>query len=479
MRNQLLFLRKNRGNARMRSEIREKEREKAMLEFVKAVNEWMWGLILLIILCGTGIFFTIRLKFIQVRKFGEGCRLVFGHFKSSGGERKEGEMTPFQSLATAIAAQVGTGNLTGAATALIAGGPGAIFWMWVSAFFGMATIYGEATLAQEYKTKKDGEVTGGPVYYIHQAFKGTFGRVLAVIFAIFIILALGFMGNMVQSNSIGAAFAGVFESRNINIPPVAVGVILAVIAAFIFVGGTTRLAAVVEKIVPFMAGIYIVGSLILIGMNITALPNAFRMIFVGAFNPTAIVGGAAGITVREAIRYGVARGLFSNEAGMGSTPHAHARAAAKNPHEQGLTAMISVFIDTFIVLNLTVFSVLTTGAMDSGKGGIALTQEAFMRGFGSFGDIFVAICLLFFAFSTVLSWHFFGQINVQYLFGKKAVKVYSIIVVAFIIVGSTLKVDLVWELADFFNGLMVIPNAMALLALSGVVVGISKKYGKK
>ena len=450
-----------------------------MLEFVKAVNEWMWGLILLIILCGTGIFFTFRLKFIQVRKFGEGCRLVFGHFKSSGGERKEGEMTPFQSLATAIAAQVGTGNLTGAATALIAGGPGAIFWMWVSAFFGMATIYGEATLAQEYKTKKDGEVTGGPVYYIHQAFKGSFGRVLAVIFAIFIILALGFMGNMVQSNSIGAAFSGVFESRNINIPPVAVGIILAVIAAFIFVGGTTRLAAVVEKIVPFMAGIYIVGSLILIGMNITALPGAFKMIFVGAFNPTAVVGGAAGITVREAIRYGVARGLFSNEAGMGSTPHAHARAAAKNPHEQGLTAMISVFIDTFIVLNLTVFSVLTTGAMDSGKGGIALTQEAFMRGFGSFGDIFVAICLLFFAFSTVLSWHFFGQINVQYLFGKKAVKVYSIIVVAFIIVGSTLKVDLVWELADFFNGLMVIPNAMALLALSGVVVGISKKYGKK
>ena len=450
-----------------------------MLEFVKAVNEWMWGLILLIILCGTGIFFTIRLKFIQVRKFGEGCRLVFGHFKSSGGERKEGEMTPFQSLATAIAAQVGTGNLTGAATALIAGGPGAIFWMWISAFFGMATIYGEATLAQEYKTKKDGEVTGGPVYYIHQSFKGTFGRVLAVIFAIFIILALGFMGNMVQSNSIGAAFSGVFESRNINIPPVAIGIILAVIAAFIFVGGTTRLAAVVEKIVPFMAGIYIVGSLILIGMNITALPGAFKMIFVGAFNPTAVVGGAAGITVREAIRYGVARGLFSNEAGMGSTPHAHARAAAKNPHEQGLTAMISVFIDTFIVLNLTVFSVLTTGAMDSGKGGIALTQEAFMRGFGSFGDIFVAICLLFFAFSTVLSWHFFGQINVQYLFGKKAVKVYSIIVVAFIIVGSTLKVDLVWELADFFNGLMVIPNAMALLALSGVVAGISKKYGKK
>ncbi len=450
-----------------------------MLEVIKAINEWMWSLGLLIILCGTGIYFTIRLRFIQVRKFGEGLRLVFGHFKMNGEKREHGEMTPFQSLATAIAAQVGTGNLTGAATALVSGGPGAIFWMWLSAFFGMATIYGEAVLAQEYKTTVDGEVTGGPVYYIRQAFKGTFGKILAAVFAVFIILALGFMGNMVQSNSIGAAFSQVFDSRNIQIPPVAVGIVLAVLALFIFVGGTKRLASVVEKMVPFMAGIYILGSLVLIVMNITALPGALKMIFVGAFNPQAIVGGAVGITVREAIRYGVARGLFSNEAGMGSTPHAHARAAAKNPHEQGMTAMISVFIDTFIILNLTVFSILTSGALSSGKEGIALTQEAFVSNFGSFGDIFVAICLLFFAFSTILGWHFFGEINVRYLFGKKAVKIYSVIVVAFIIVGSTLKVDLVWELADFFNGLMVIPNALALLALGGVVVQISRKFGKK
>ena len=447
---------------------------------IESLTEVLSGKILVVLLVGTGIWFTARLGFVQFREFGSAFKAVFGNIKLKGDKADKNGMSSFQSLATAIAAQVGTGNLAGAATAMVMGGPGAIFWMWISAIFGMATIFAEATLAQKYKTVgEDGEITGGPVYYIRAAFRGRLGKILAAVFAILITLALGFMGNMVQSNSIGAAFSGVFESRNINIPPVAIGIILAVIAAFIFVGGTTRLAAVVEKIVPFMAGIYIVGSLILIGMNITALPGAFKMIFVGAFNPTAVVGGAAGITVREAIRYGVARGLFSNEAGMGSTPHAHARAAAKNPHEQGLTAMISVFIDTFIVLNLTVFSVLTTGAMDSGKGGIALTQEAFMRGFGSFGDIFVAICLLFFAFSTVLSWHFFGQINVQYLFGKKAVKVYSIIVVAFIIVGSTLKVDLVWELADFFNGLMVIPNAMALLALSGVVAGISKKYGKK
>ena len=299
-----------------------------MLDVIKAINEWMWSLGLLIILCGTGIYFTIRLRFIQVRKFGEGLRLVFGHFKMNGEKREHGEMTPFQSLATAIAAQVGTGNLTGAATALVSGGPGAIFWMWLSAFFGMATIYGEAVLAQEYKTTVDGDVTGGPVYYIRQAFKGTFGKVLAAVFAVFIILALGFMGNMVQSNSIGAAFSQVFDSRNIQIPPVAVGIVLAVLALFIFVGGTKRLAPVVEKMVPFMAGIYILGSLVLIVMNIAALPEALKMIFVGAFNPQAIVGGAVGITVREAIRYGVARGLFSNEAGMGSTPHAHARAAA-------------------------------------------------------------------------------------------------------------------------------------------------------
>lgn len=445
---------------------------------VELVNKFLWDYALLILLLGTGIFYTFTLKFIQVRKFGVGMKKMFGGF-SLHGKSSENGLSSFQALATAIAAQVGTGNIAGAATAIAAGGPGAIFWMWVSAFFGMATIYAEAVMAQHTRVKENGVIVGGPVYYIKYIFKGKFGKFLAGFFSVAIILALGFMGNMVQSNSIGAAFSGVFESRNIHIPAVAVGIVLAVFAAFIFIGGTTRLAAVVEKIVPFMAGVYILGSVVLILMNITALPGALKMIFVGAFQPQAIVGGAAGITIREAIRYGVARGLFSNEAGMGSTPHAHARAAAKNPHEQGLTAMISVFIDTFVILNLTVFSILTTGVLSSGKDGIALTQEAFMQGFGSFGDIFIAICLLFFAFSTILGWHFFGEINVRYLFGKKAVKIYSLIVVVLIIVGSTLKVELVWELADFFNGLMVIPNALALLALSGVVVQISKKYGKK
>ena len=442
-------------------------------------NSFLWSFLLIVLLCGTGIYYTIRLRFIQVRKFGEGWKLVFGHLRLNGEKHEKGEMSPFQSIATAIAAQVGTGNLAGAATALLGGGPGAIFWMWVSAFFGMSTIYAEATLAQNFKTEVNGEVTGGPVYYIKAAFKGTLGKVLAGLFAIFIVLALGFMGNMVQANSIGAAFTEAFGAFNITISPVVIGVIVAAVAAFVFLGGTQRLASVVEKIVPIMAGVYIVGSLILIIMNIANLPAAIKMIFVGAFDPQAVLGAGAGIAVKEAIRFGVARGLFSNEAGMGSTPHAHARATAENPHKQGLCAMISVFIDTFVILNLTVFSVLTTGALESGKNGTALTQAAFMRGFGTFGIVFVAVCLLFFAFSTILGWHFFGLINAKYLFGDGAAKIYSLLVVVCIIIGSALKLELVWDLADFFNGLMVIPNAMALLALSGLVVKICNKYSDK
>ena len=445
-----------------------------ILELVTKGNDFLWSFLLIVLLCGTGFYYTIRLRFIQVRKFAAGCRQVFGHFSMNGEKHEKGEMSPFQSIATAIAAQVGTGNLAGAATALIGGGPGAIFWMWVSAFCGMATIYAEAVLAQTYKTEVNGEVTGGPVYYIKAAFKGTFGRVLACLFAIFIVLALGFMGNMVQSNSIGAAFVEVFRVFEWNIPPVTVGLVLAALSVFIFLGGTKRLAAVVEKLVPIMAGIYIVGSLLLIFMNITKVPEAFSLIFRGAFQPDAVLGAGAGITVREAIRFGVARGLFSNEAGMGSTPHAHARAKAETPHQQGLCAMISVFIDTFIILNLTVFSILTTGVMSTGKDGTALTQAAFTQGFGTFGIFFVAVCLFFFAFSTILGWHFFGLINVKYLFGEGAGKVYSVLVAICIVIGSTLKLELVWALADFFNGLMVIPNVLALLALSGLVAKISR-----
>ena len=379
-------------------------------------------------------------------------------------------MSSFQALATAIAAQVGTGNITGCATALVSGGPGALFWVWVSAFFGMATIYAEAVLAQRYRTTVNGKVTGGPAYYIRAAFKGTFGKVLAGVFSVLIILALGFMGNMVQSNSIGDAFHNAFGMSHL-----AVGIVVAVIAAFIFLGGVQRIAAVTEKIVPIMAAFYIVGCVVILVMNYQTLPNAFTQIFVLAFNPQAMAGGVAGVTVQQAMRFGVARGLFSNEAGMGSTPHAHALAKVNHPREQGAVAILGVFIDTFVVLTLTGLVLITSGLIPEGLTGTALTQAAFSQAFGGFGPVFIAICMFFFAFSTIIGWYFFGQSNFKALFGEKALPVYSVIVVVFILVGSTLKVDLVWAMADFFNGLMAVPNLLALLALSGVVAAIDKE----
>lgn len=441
---------------------------------VSQVKDFIWDNLLLYILILTGIIFSIRLKFIQVRKFGEGMRRVFGGINLFGKQADKDGMSSFQALATAIAAQVGTGNITGCATALLAGGPGAIFWMWLSAFFGMATIYGEAVLAQKFKTRSEtGEVIGGPVYYIRQAFKGGFGKFLAGFFAVAIILALGLMGNMVQSNSIGDAFYNAF-----GVNKLIVGIIIAAIAAFIFLGGMKRIASVTEKVVPIMAALYIVGSLVVIIANIKNIPNVFYQIFVGAFNPTAVLGGAAGITVKAAMRFGVARGLFSNEAGMGSTPHAHAVAKVDKPEEQGIVAMIGVFLDTFVVLTLTALVILSTNSLGSGAEGVALAQLAFSKVFGNFGGVFIAICLLFFAFSTIIGWYFFGEQNIKYLFGQKAVKIYALLVVIFVIIGSTLKVDLVWNLSDLFNGIMVFPNLLALLALSGLVVAISRGKDK-
>ena len=422
------------------------------------------------LLVGTGVFFTIRLRGVQLRRFGEGFHRVFGNFTLRGKKADDQGMSSFQALATAIAAQVGTGNITGCATALVSGGPGALFWVWVSAFFGMATIYAEAVLAQRYRTTVNGKVTGGPAYYIRAAFKGTFGKVLAGVFSVLIILALGFMGNMVQSNSIGDAFHNAFGMSHL-----AVGIVVAVIAAFIFLGGVQRIAAVTEKIVPIMAAFYIVGCVVILVMNYKTLPNAFTQIFVLAFNPQAMAGGVAGVTVQQAMRFGVARGLFSNEAGMGSTPHAHALAKVNHPREQGAVAILGVFIDTFVVLTLTGLVLITSGLIPDGLTGTALTQAAFSQAFGGFGPVFIAICMFFFAFSTIIGWYFFGQSNFKALFGEKALPVYSVIVVVFILVGSTLKVDLVWAMADFFNGLMAVPNLLALLALSGVVAAIDKE----
>ncbi len=452
----------------------------ALLNVVRTVNSYLSDYILIVLLIGVGLMFSFKTKFVQVRCFGEGMRKVFGKINLNGG-RQESGLSSFQALSTAIAAQVGTGNIVGACGAILTGGPGAIFWMWCIAFFGMATIYAEAVLAQITKVKnKDGEVLGGPVYYIKTAFKGKFGSFLAGFFAVAIILALGFMGCMVQSNSIGAACNTAF-----GIPSWVVGIIIAAISAFVFLGGIQRIAAVTEKLVPIMALLYIVGGLAVLVFRIKYVPETFGMIFKYAFRPNAIIGGGIGYALKTAISQGVKRGLFSNEAGMGSTPHAHALANVEKPHDQGVVAMIGVFIDTFVVLTMTALIVISTlyagdGILASGAAeGVDKTnmaQLAFSSVFGSgVGNSFVAICLLFFAFSTILGWNMFGKINVEYLFGKKATAVYSVIAVAFIFLGSCLSNDLVWELTDMFNQLMVIPNVIALVALSGLVVKCAKR----
>lgn len=434
-------------------------------DLVLKVNDVLTGSVLIIALVGIGLLFTFKLGFIQIRGFKDGWNRTFGGLFSKKGDAGKDGMSSFQALATAIAAQVGTGNIAGAATAIAVGGPGAIFWMWISAFLGMSTIFAEAVMAQKFKqVSDDGTVTGGPVYYIRGAFKGTFGKVLAAIFAVLIIFALGFMGNAVQSNSIAASWNTAF-----GIPKIAMGIFIAVVSLFVFTGGMKRIAKVTELIVPIMAAFYIVGSLIVIFANVTAIPAAFHDIIVGAFKPAAVAGGAMGATLKLAVQKGVARGLFSNEAGMGSTPHAHAVAKVNHPVEQGFVAMIGVFIDTFVILNLTALVIITTGSRTTGLTGAQLSQYAFSTLYGKFGEIFIAICMLFFAFSTIIGWYFFGEANIRYLFGAKAVKIYSIIVCICVVLGSLQEVDLVWNMADCFNSMMVIPNAIALVALSGLV----------
>ncbi len=420
---------------------------------------------------------------------------VFGNLKLKGGKQKAG-MSSFQAFTAAVAAQVGTGNIVGASGAILAGGPGAIFWMWVIAFFGMATNYSEAVLAQRTRLlNKDGSVSGGPVYYIKQAFKGGFGKFLAGFFAVSTIIALGFVGTMVQSNSIAEA---VNEAS--GIPTWVVGIVLVVLAGIIFIGGVSRLASVTEKLVPIMAIVYLLGGLIFIFARVQYLPEAFGMIFKFAFVPQAIIGGGVGSAIKMAISQGAKRGLFSNEAGMGSTPHAHAQANVKTAHEQGVSAMIGVFFDTFVVLTITALIVITAlyagdGMLSSPEkleialaGGISkknLVKNAIAVVFGggnvglTIGGIFVAVCLFFFAFSTIISWNLFGKINFNYLFGKKTTLVYMIIAIAFVFLGTVFQNDLVWELTDFFNYLMVFPNVLAMFALSKIVVEEIKENGKK
>ncbi len=455
----------------------------SLLSIVQKINMYLSDYILIILLVGTGLYFTIKTRFVQVRCFKEGWNRTFGNFSLNGG-RQESGISSFQALATAIAAQVGTGNIIGASGAILIGGPGAIFWMWIIAFFGMATIYSEAVLAQETReVRADGSVHGGPVYYIKRAFPNAFGKFLAGFFAVAIILALGFMGCMVQSNSIGETC-----SNALGVPAWTVGIVVTVIAAVIFLGGIQRVASVTEKMVPIMAAMYIVGGLVVLIVRIKYVPETFGMIFKYAFVPNAIIGGGLGYALKTAISQGAKRGLFSNEAGMGSTPHAHAMANVAKPHDQGVVAMIGLFFDTFVVLTMSALVVIST--LYAGNGPLAsgaaegfsktnMAQIAFSSILGDkFGPLFVAVCLFFFAFSTVISWNFFGKINVEYLFGKKAVPVYSVLALCFIFLGSCLSNDLVWELTDMFNQLMVIPNVIALIALSSLVVAASKSADK-
>ena len=469
----------------------------AVLNIFKSINAYLSDYVLIILLVGVGLFFTVRTRFVQVRCFGEGMKQVFGGVFSKKKDKGHG-LSSFQALATAIAAQVGTGNIVGASGAILIGGPGAIFWMWVIAFLGMATNYAEAVLAQKTRKVEGEHIFGGPVYYIKHAFRGAFGKVLALIFAIATMLALGFMGLMVQSNSIAESFSNAF-----GIPAGytwIIGLVLVSLCALLFFGGVKRLASVTEKLVPIMAIAFLLCGFVILCIRVRYIPQTFGMIFKYAFTPNALIGGGAGAAIKIAMSQGAKRGLFSNEAGMGSTPHAHAMASVEHPHQQGVVAMVGVFIDTFLVLTMTALVIISTvycdGGILSGLSGEAYQaaingsliskttamQQAVSSVFGTaFGSIFVAICLFFFAFSTIICWNFFGKLNAQYLFknNKILVIVYSCISIICVFMGTVLSNDLVWELTDFFNYLMVIPNVIALIALSRLVVDETKEAKKR
>ncbi|MBE6388524.1 MAG: sodium:alanine symporter family protein [Lentisphaerae bacterium] len=452
-----------------------------LLEIVSCINDGMSDYVLLFLLAGAGMYFTAITRFVQIRCFAEGWRNAFGKFSFHG---KSNGASSFQALSAAVAAQVGTGNIVGASGAILIGGPGAIFWMWIIAFFGMATIYAEAVLAQKTRiTDPDGTIHGGPVYYIKQAFPNWLGTLLAVFFAVAIIISLGFMGCMVQANSIGETCCNAFGVKAWQ-----VGLIISALSAGVFLGGVSRLVSVTEKVVPVMAFIYLLGGIVILCIRIQYIPETFALIFKYAIHPEALIGGGIGFALKTAISQGAKRGLFSNEAGMGSTPHAHAIANVKSPHVQGTVAMIGVFIDTAIVLTMTALIVISTVYTGNGPlaGASGETYTALLKSANltqtnlvqyavssvstqNIGNIFVAVCLLFFAFSTILSWNFFGKINFSYLFGRKAVFVYSALAIIFIFLGTVVKSDLVWALQDMFNQLMVLPNVIALFALSALV----------
>ncbi|WP_019321669.1 alanine/glycine:cation symporter family protein [Streptococcus mutans] len=441
-----------------------------MLTFFKALDSFVWGVPLLVLLVGTGIYLSTRLRLLQVLKLPLAFKLIFAEDKG------EGDISSFAALATALAATVGTGNIVGVATAIKAGGPGALFWMWIAAFFGMATKYAEGLLAIKYRTKDaNGEVSGGPMYYIINGM-GKKWKPLAIFFALAgILVAFLGIGTFSQVNSITASLKNSF-----NWSPQIVSILIAIVVAVIIFGGIQSIAKVSEKLVPFMAAAYIIATLIVIFMHYNHIIPAIEQVFSGAFTGTAAVGGFAGAVVKEAIQNGIARGVFSNESGLGSAPIAAAAAKTHEPAEQGLISMTGTFIDTLVICTLTGLSILVTGKWTvKGLEGAPLTQLAFATVFGNIGVLVLTLCLVLFAFTTILGWSYYGERCFEFLFGVKHINIYRSIFIIMVALGGFLELDLIWTIADIVNGLMAIPNLIALLALSPIIIAETRNYFKR
>ncbi|MBO4374390.1 MAG: alanine:cation symporter family protein [Lachnospiraceae bacterium] len=453
------------------------------------VNGFVWGLPMLILLVGTGILMTVLTKCFQISHFRHWIKnTIGGIFKDSNitshTAKEDTQISQFQSLCTALAATIGTGNIAGVAAAIVSGGPGAIFWMWVVAFFGMMTNFSENVLGIYYRRRNEkDEWCGGAMYYLKDGLgskKGCkqIGAVLAVLFSIFCVMASFGIGNMSQINSIAINMNTAF-----HIPAIGTGIVLMIIAGLVIVGGLKRIASVTEKLVPFMAVIYLIGAIAVLVVNGDQLGAVFSSIIKGAFGMKAVGGGIVGSGVAYAVQWGMKRGVFSNEAGLGSSVMVHSSSNVREPVIQGMWGIFEVFADTIIVCSLTAFAVLSSGLVDLNTGEVlsenvstALVAEAFSTVFGRFGAAFIAIAILFFAFSTVLGWSQYGGKGFEYLFGTKAVKYYRVLFVVFILVGATMDLSLAWDLSDTFNGMMAIPNLIGVLALSGTVVKITGNY---
>ncbi|MFQ6109991.1 MAG: alanine/glycine:cation symporter family protein [Candidatus Aminicenantales bacterium] len=442
--------------------------EAQIVEFITAVRDFIWGLPLIILLVGTGIILTILLRGLQLRGLIYSLYLAF--IKRKEDDQEEGDISHFQALMTALAATVGTGNIAGVATAIATGGPGALFWMWITGIFGMATKYAEAVLAIKYREVDEfGTMSGGPMYYIS---KGLGWKWLGVLFAIFASVAAFGIGNMVQSNSVAEAVRTSF-----GIPNWTTGIILALLTAMVTLGGIKSIARVTQYLVPFMIIVYFSGALVILVLKISAIPKIFVLIIESAFTPTAAAGGFLGATVMQTMRMGVARGIFSNESGLGSAPIAAAAAKTPNPVKQALVSMTQTFIDTLIVCTMTGLVLLLSGLWSSGRTGAELTALAFDHSLpGGLGEFVVTLGLIFFAYSTILGWCYYGEKSIEYLFRERAVKAYRVIFVIFVAIGTFLKLETVWTMADLMNGLMAFPNLVGLLGLSTVIVSETNRY---